>query len=1486
MPGRDHQDLSPISDTAPTTARDDSALRRQLLAAQATIEALRSRPQYTTNFPDIGCSLERSTGDPTGHCSDVPDFRMGGGPSLPSQSEIVALTRDYLWHDRHTSVDYFSHRVLSLRMNSNRLLIELEINGIRARVLLDTGATLSCVSGEFAAKHPASIGSQTVLCTTVTPIEVADSRSVRCLSTLSAPVLAVPDGGSCVPVALHVMPLPNKIDAILGVDWLRANHVTLDFNQSDVAQVSFGASTEAALSAVAASRRLTAPAISVSYCGPTGPADPDEGYDSEGDYVEVFDHKDISRVVGSADPVLCFVSSKAPPDPGDPTVPHQRRVDALQSEFAQAFSDPKGVPTRSFHMEMDIPLLPGAKLPPPRAFEVPHRQRRVLTDWLDKCVRNGWVREQMSPVNSPVFCVPKANGAWRVVCDFRGPNSVSKNFYQSNIESTTRLVERLAEAKILSNCDAADGFYQLPLRPDCQYLTAFTVDRKQYVFLVAPQGLKNTPLKFQELVNTVLRRSGLLGDVQLRTLLPFMEPHVAARYDGWDPGSIVGVSWGYIDDIVVGSLVDDMDLHQAHLKALLAACIEDEIHLKFSKCAFFRREISFLGQIVGNGVARIDPLKISAVMGWARPTCVREVQGFLGFVNYFRRHINGISETAAPLYQLTRKRATWVWGPTHQLAYDRLRDAVTSAPVLQLPRWDRPFVVVTDSSTVAAGAALMQEHDGCLLPVAYFSETLKGAELNYPVRDLEALALKKAVVHFRFYLWGAPFQVRCLTDHRSLQHLRTQRDLHGRLGRWQDALSEFDYTISFFPGRQNVVADYLSRQPAAAAAGGHTQVRAVIDYLAGLPSAACDIDTVASIRSVPALLAPVLTRLQVQRELVRDLLSDRAELFAPPASGDSSPPSAASHEAPSAPAASPRADPTVLDPDDPYRDLPVPLVGDDLSYMHSLDYSADREFGPLVELFRLVAADATLRRTHREHPSQLDPKSFELRLRKFLPKLRWYQLVSDRLYNLSEDSIALVVPDVATPVDGVLVSLRTQLISHFHDSRLSAHRGAKPTYLRLRRHFYWHRMSSSVHDFVQTCDDCRRAKSRTTTPYGLIEAPGLPSGPAQAYTMDFIFDLAADPVTGYDGIMVVIDRFSDITRLLALHSTCTALAVAELLEVEIFLRRGYPWEIICDRDPRFMSKAFTDFARTRGFRLSASSGDHAETDGKSERRFRTVEEMVRCFINHEQNNVFQMLPQLEFACNDAVDPPRRTSAFLRDKGYNPMRPIDVATVPFRPAATSSGQDHWDSLQSSWSVARDAVRQAQSQYVYQANKHRRAIPLTLFAVGSLVYVSRNNFVPPAMRDQPTRKFQPRFFGPYRVLRRVSSTSYRVELPANVRTHPVFHASRMKPFVPSAKFPGRRAQRLDPVVIDGSPEYRVDQLLKKRKHYSSFQYLVKWTGHPISEASWESATKMRNDIPELVAEFERDHVSGGVSLLQHQHWTDGIMLPHRHSADGIQ
>ena len=213
--------------------------------------------------------------------------------------------------------------------------------------------------------------------------------------------------------------------------------------------------------------------------------------------------------------------------------------------------------------------------------------------------------------------------------------------------------------------------------------------------------------------------------------------------------------------------------------------------------------------------------------------------------------------------------------------------------------------------------------------------------------------------------------------------------------------------------------------------------------------------------AVPELVSAVMTRRQVQQQIANDVLDPDVKLFQPPTSSA-----------------------------DAALELPLPLMSGDFRLLENLRYEDDRHFGPLVELLGMINVSSLWSARRREAPSQLDPADFPVRSRKFLPKVKCYELFPNgRLYNMSPDGFALVIPDTqVTPS----VSLREQLISHFHDDVMSAHRGSAATYLRLRRHFYWQGMTRDVEGFVHTCAVCHRAKSRTVAPHGLMQAPEPP----------------------------------------------------------------------------------------------------------------------------------------------------------------------------------------------------------------------------------------------------------------------------------------------------------------------------------------------------------------------------------------------------------
>jgi hypothetical protein len=245
-----------------------------------------------------------------------------------------------------------------------------------------------------------------------------------------------------------------------------------------------------------------------------------------------------------------------------------------------------------------------------------------------------------------------------------------------------------------------------------------------------------------------------------------------------------------------------------HLKRVLDRLREHQLYAKLSMCNFLTHELKYLGHLVGKDGLKPDPEKIEVINKWPTPTSVHQVRQFLGLANYFRKFIARYSLMAAPLTSLTSTKRPWVWGEVEQHAFQKIKDALTSSPVLVLPDMTKPFElkVISDASDVGVGAILLQDDR----PVAYFSKKLNKAERNYSTTKKELAGVMYALKEWRCYLLGKSFKV--ITDHKSNSFLQEQSSLPPRWARWAEFLQNFSIEWVWAQGRTNP-ADPLSRHP-------------------------------------------------------------------------------------------------------------------------------------------------------------------------------------------------------------------------------------------------------------------------------------------------------------------------------------------------------------------------------------------------------------------------------------------------------------------------------------------------------------------------------------------------------------------------------------------------------------------------------------------------------------------------------------------------
>jgi thymidylate kinase len=424
-------------------------------------------------------------------------------------------------------------------------------------------------------------------------------------------------------------------------------------------------------------------------------------------------------------------------------------------------------------------------------YRMPFKKYEQLKAHVDRLLENKIIRPSNSAWAAPMHLVPKKGDDTREVVDYRALNAVTKAdaFPIPRIDD---ILYNIGPADTFSVLDCFSGYLQCKMEgaPDDPSDTsttspsiersAFSVPWGHYEYIRLPFGLQGGPATFMRIQHEVLK--GLVGKK----------------------------AFGFFDDTITYST--GFDKHKENLIEIFGRLREAVLKLNPVKCQFFKDHVTFLGFVVDEKGLSPDPRLIEAIAHRLEPNNPKAVASFLGLTGYYRRFVKDYSKIAEPLTRLLSPKVKFSWGTEQQLAFDTLKDKLTSYPVLRRPDFSKPFILHTDASGQAIGAILAQkDENGKEHAVAFHSKKLTPAERNWPITHLECFAVVNAVCdHFADFLLGHQFTV--YTDCAALQWLLKSQKLQGKLARWSLRLQEFmPFEIQYRKGSQHQAADAMTR---------------------------------------------------------------------------------------------------------------------------------------------------------------------------------------------------------------------------------------------------------------------------------------------------------------------------------------------------------------------------------------------------------------------------------------------------------------------------------------------------------------------------------------------------------------------------------------------------------------------------------------------------------------------------------------------------
>ena len=851
----------------------------------------------------------------------------------------------------------------------------------------------------------------------------------------------------------------------------------------------------------------------------------------------------------------------------------------------------------------DVPVKQRDRRIPPQAVS---EVRNMLTDW----IKAGIIKESDSPYASQMVLVKKKSGEIRVCIDYRQLNqlTIKDAFPLPRIEDC---IESLKGARYFSSLDLTQGYLQVKVHEADQHKTAFRALGALYEFNRLPFGLCNSPATFSRLMGRCL------GDM-------------------CGQGIII-----YLDDILVySSSIPEMT---SRLNTVFQRLQSFGLKVRPEKCHFFKRKVSFLGHTVSADGVETDPVKISAVKDYPKPTTEKKLRQFLGLTSYFRRFVHGFAQIAGPLTDILstgtrqqKKRNRDIsqhWTPECQQAFELLKKKLTHSPVLGFPDFDKPFTLEVDASLKGYGAILFQTQSARKVVIAYASRRLRKHERtmkNYSSMKLEFLALHWAVTRkFREYLYGSQFLI--LTDSHPLSRILQAKQTAADSSKLAE-LSDFQFEIKYRSGKTNVAADALSRNPISESPSD-TDSDEDCHVINCQQELVTYIERIQCTYSLPANLTHAIVDVQLNEDAVVAVTNEM------------------------------------------FSSIP------DLSGCDILKLQKD---DPCIS--RVV--DFLQRKTKR---SSQQNKKESPQFRKLMSKWKQLKIQNGILYRElhinGENTTVLVLP----------ASLRSTVFKQMHD--YSGHQGVERTLQLVRARCYWPSLTTDVTEYVKSCTRCKVAKEPMPKSKSLMMHLQAVR-PLEILAIDFT--VLEKSTSGIENVLVMTDVFSKYTLAVPTRDQ-TAKAVCRVLIREWIQRLGIPERIHSDQGRSFENSIIMELCRIYDVRKSKTTPYHPQGNSQAERFNRSMHNLLRTLSAEEKKRWPDHLQELVMVYNCTPHSSTTYSPYFLFFGRNPRLPIDNILSSF---TGHSPSDLTDYVQLHQRRMEQAIKRANAQLTKKAAERKR------------------------------------------------------------------------------------------------------------------------------------------------------------------------------------